>query len=373
MSEEFYLNQPRNHECIKLPGKDEKYLLKKNFLNEFFTDEDKAEARSNLGITPLLEELKQFILAKVFDEQGNITFDLEPHEDAFNKVISSAVIYNLLLKYYTKDELDQWREGLIDEINQFKESSKIEIDDSLNKNSENPVQNKAIVAVLDELNNAYLRLSASKLDKDSILNYYNIDEINHLIEELGNSSKEYTDEKADFTNYYNKQEIDTKFNQVNNGIDQLNNDYNSLNNKCNSLHENITQLDSQHNQLNESVNQLNNNVNQLNNDYNQLNEDIGQLNDKVDTLEKNTDYSSDISELLVTIEQQQDIIESLQNKIQTLEQDVEEAKNSEKTKHIFITQQEYDELGVYDKNTLYIIIENEEGSKFGDNFPLILG
>jgi len=55
-----------------------------------------------------LDELKSFISAKLFDEEGNVTFDLEPHEDAFDKVLSSAVIYNTLLKYYTKEQLDGW-------------------------------------------------------------------------------------------------------------------------------------------------------------------------------------------------------------------------------------------------------------------------
>lgn len=44
-------------------------------------------------------------------------------------------------------------------------------------------------------------------------------------------------------------------------------------------------------------------------------------------------------------------------------------------KHVFLTQEEYDNLEVKDENTLYFIKEdnNTTGWVFGDNFPIILG
>ena len=67
---------------------------------------------------------------------------------------------------------------------------------------------------------------------------------------------------------------------------------------------------------------------------------------------------------------QQDINEDIYNKIQ----EVSGGTSSEKTKHVFITQEEYDALESYEKDTLYLIIENlGEESHFGDVFPFILG
>lgn len=73
---------------------------------------------------------------------------------------------------------------------------------------------------------------------------------------------------------------------------------------------------------------------------------------------------------------QQDINEDIYNKIQEASQRVTnlEQNPSEKIKHVFITQEEYDALESYEKDTLYLIIEYHNtgsGSQFGDAFPLI--
>ena len=73
---------------------------------------------------------------------------------------------------------------------------------------------------------------------------------------------------------------------------------------------------------------------------------------------------------------QQDINEDIYNKIQEASQRVTnlEQNPSEKIKHVFITQEEYDALESYERDTLYLIIEYHNtgsGSQFGDAFPLI--
>lgn len=83
---------------------------------------------------------------------------------------------------------------------------------------------------------------------------------------------------------------------------------------------------------------------------------------------------------------QQDINEDIYNKIQeasgggtALEELAQRVTNleqnpSEKIKHVFITQEEYDALESYERDTLYLIIEYHNtgsGSQFGDTFPLI--
>lgn len=179
--QEFYLNQSLDHECFKLPEKDKKYLSKNNFLSEYFTKEDKAQVRSNLGITSLLDELKNLLLAKLFNEQGNVTFDLEPHEDAHNKVLSSSTIYNILLNYYTKEELDEWKEGIVDQLNEHNKPIELNVDEELDKDSVNPVQNRAIYEKIKNITDGYNRLSSEKVDKDQLLNYYTVDEIDDFL------------------------------------------------------------------------------------------------------------------------------------------------------------------------------------------------
>lgn len=65
-------------------------------------------------------------------------------------------------------------------------------------------------------------------------------------------------------------------------------------------------------------------------------------------------------------------IEALSQRIQELEQSPRDL-----VEHIFLTQEEYDSLTTYKKDTLYIIVEHKSsegsGSCFGDTFPLIFG
>lgn len=79
---------------------------------------------------------------------------------------------------------------------------------------------------------------------------------------------------------------------------------------------------------------------------------------------------------------QQDINEDIYNKIQeasgggtALEELTQRVTNLEQNpKHVFITQEEYDALESYERDTLYLIIEYHNtgsGSQFGDAFPLI--
>lgn len=366
--QEFYLNQSLNHECFKLPEKDKKYLLRNNFLSEYFSEQDKAQVRSNLGITSLLDELKSFILAKLFDEEGNITFDLEPHEDAFNKVLSSAVIYNILLKYYTKEELDEWREGLIRDIyNKIQElEDTIHVDDQLDENSEYPVQNKVLYQIINQINNAYSRLSQSKADKEELLNYYTADEIDQLV---GNYyTKDQTDE--------NNQSLDQKIDGINQELSQTVGDFN----------QSIDNLNNQVKQLNQSVSEVSQNIvangdnktiknkdgilstllrlhqlteqeiddNSIDSAYELQNSEGEKIGDRI-VINKQVDYS--------------DVIKQLQKQIQQLQESQQ--------KYIIIDESAYEQLTSYVQGAIYLVLEdgesvNNTGWKFGDGLPIIL-
>ena len=370
--QEFYLNQSLDHECFKLPEKDKKYLLKNNFLSEYFSERDKARVRSNLGITSLLDELKSFILAKLFDEEGNITFDLEPHEDAFDKVLSSAVIYNILLKYYTKEELDEWREGLIGDIyNKIQElKDTIHVDDQLNENSEYPVQNKVLYQIIDQINTAYSRLSQFKVDKEELLNYYTVDEIDQLIRNY------YTKDQADESNQSLDQKID--------GINQ------ELNQAVENFNQSINEVDDKVDQLNNQVEQLDQSVSQnivVNGDNKTIKKEDGilstllrlhqlteqEIND--DSIESAYELQNSEGEKVgdrIVVNKQVDysqIIEQLQEQIQQLQESQQ--------KYIIIDESAYEQLTSYVQGAIYLVLEdgesvNNTGWKLGDGLPIIL-
>lgn len=370
--QEFYLNQSLDHECFKLPEKDKKYLLKNNFLSEYFSERDKARVRSNLGITSLLDELKSFILAKLFDEEGNITFDLEPHEDAFDKVLSSAVIYNILLKYYTKEELDEWREGLIGDIyNKIQElKDTIHVDDQLNENSEYPVQNKVLYQIIDQINSAYSRLSQFKADKEELLNYYTVDEIDQLIRNY------YTKDQADESNQSLDQKID--------GINQ------ELNQAVENFNQSINEVDDKVDQLNNQVEQLDQSVSQnivVNGDNKTIKKEDGilstllrlhqlteqEIND--DSIESAYELQNSEGEKIgdrIVVNKQVDysgIIGQLQRQIQQLQESQQ--------KYIIIDESAYEQLTSYVQGAIYLVLEdgesvNNTGWKLGDGLPIIL-
>lgn len=373
--QEFYLNQSLDHECFKLPEKDKKYLLKNNFLSEYFSERDKAQVRSNLGITSLLDELKSFILAKLFDEEGNITFDLEPHEDAFDKVLSSAVIYNILLKYYTKEELDEWREGLIGDIyNKIQElEDTIHVDDQLNENSEYPVQNKVLYQIIDQINSAYSRLSQFKADKEELLNYYTVDEIDQLIRNY------YTKDQADENNQSLDQKIDGINQELNQAVENFNQSINEVDNKVN-------QLDNQVEQLNQSINKVSQNI-IVNGDNKTIKKEDGilstllrlhqlteqEIND--DSIESAYELQNSEGEKIgdrIVVNKQvdySDIIEQLQRQIQQLQESQQ--------KYIIIDESAYEQLTSYVQGAIYLVLEdgesvNNTGWKLGDGLPIIL-
>ena len=373
--QEFYLNQSLDHECFKLPEKDKKYLLKNNFLSEYFSERDKAQVRSNLGITSLLDELKSFILAKLFDEEGNITFDLEPHEDAFDKVLSSAVIYNILLKYYTKEELDEWREGLIGDIyNKIQElKDTIHVDDQLNENSEYPVQNKVLYQIIDQINSAYSRLSQFKVDKEELLNYYTVDEIDQLIRNY------YTKDQADESN----QSLDQKIDGINQELHQA---VENLNQSINEVDDKVDQLDNQVEQLNQSVSEISQNI-VVNGDNKTIKKEDGilstllrlhqlteqEIND--DSIESAYELQNSEGEKVgdrIVVNKQVDysqIIEQLQEQIQQLQESQQ--------KYIIIDESAYEQLTSYVQGAIYLVLEdgesvNNTGWKLGDGLPIIL-
>lgn len=100
--EQYYINNPLK-KCIKIPSK---YFLIENYLSELKTEKEKSQARKNLGITILLQELKNIIDNKVI-ESGGVPWDIIPTEGNTGHVLSSDVIYQTLQNYFTKEQIQE--------------------------------------------------------------------------------------------------------------------------------------------------------------------------------------------------------------------------------------------------------------------------
>lgn len=144
-----------------------KYLLKENYLSDYNSEEDQYRVLYNLGILDRLELLKNLIDSKVI-QAGGITWDSQPTSGNYDKVLSSDSVYKSLLKYYTKEEIDNITQTLWDTILQAVEE-KIKVDSSLSLNSENPVQNKVITEALNKkIDKSNLEIIINEL-KDEII------------------------------------------------------------------------------------------------------------------------------------------------------------------------------------------------------------
>lgn len=157
--QQFYLNPEKGHDCIKLPKKDPKYLLKDNFLSEFYTEEDKEKVLSNLGILLRLGSLKNLIDQKVI-EAGGVPFDEIPTEDS-NNILTSGTIYQILLNYYDRDYIDNVIQNLFDYV---------KVDNRLDKESENAIQNGVVATALEILYREIQQHSNNVRDIENRLN-----------------------------------------------------------------------------------------------------------------------------------------------------------------------------------------------------------
>lgn len=103
---EYYLNNQRSNCCV--PVKEAKCLSKQKYLSEFSTDEEKAIARLNLGITEKLDELYNYITFSNESNEGNlIKFDPNgPTPGKWNYVLSSDRLSKVLEGYALKADVE---------------------------------------------------------------------------------------------------------------------------------------------------------------------------------------------------------------------------------------------------------------------------
>lgn len=191
------------------------YLLKKNFLSEYSTEEDQQEVLYNLGILQRLNKLKQIIDNKVI-QNGGVAWDDQPTLGNTDHILSSDVLKQEFLKYYTKTQVD----NLIQQIwNRILEQIP-SVDNELSDTSENPVQNKVITQALQN------KVSRSEIE-DILGNLEGITNLLTQINEVKTSLQEESSRAQDAEqaisnrvteleehgvnpedNYYTKEQID---------------------------------------------------------------------------------------------------------------------------------------------------------------------
>ena len=107
--------------------------------------------------------------------------------------------------------------------------------------------------------------------------------------------------------------------------------------------------------------------------YNRIQEFIESLNGSEDqeVLAQLIENINDLQQQINTEKNRAEEIELyLSNRLNSLEEAI---ATKDSTKHVFLTQVQYDALVTYEKDTLYLIVENTNGSRFGDAFPLVFG
>lgn len=95
---QYYLNNGESSLICEIPDESSKYLQRKNHLSEFKTDEDKEEARDNLGITDIISKIYQSIsdidldIAKLVKDvtYSNNAITLTFYDDSTSDPISLA-------------------------------------------------------------------------------------------------------------------------------------------------------------------------------------------------------------------------------------------------------------------------------------------
>ena len=115
MIEQYYENN-NIKECVTLNPRNCEFLEKDKYLSEFATEEQKEQARQNLGIDDIVQQFKDLLNTKIF-EQGAVQWDNEPIEGNIDHVLSSDALYKVFQKYATLETLrDKWN-YLINKIN----------------------------------------------------------------------------------------------------------------------------------------------------------------------------------------------------------------------------------------------------------------
>lgn len=107
---QYFTNRSEYQGC-RIPARKPEFLEINKHLAEFSSPNAKEQARQNLGIPDIIKDLDNKIDQKVVNE-GDISWDLEPTYGNDDKILSSHVIYQTLMKYVSKENLDETTQQL---------------------------------------------------------------------------------------------------------------------------------------------------------------------------------------------------------------------------------------------------------------------
>lgn len=156
------------------------------------------------------------------------------------------------------------------------------------------------------------------------------------------------------------------------------NDIEDLKSDIESIEGNIENIRGELTDVKDDVARMKTSIDNINDKIGEVDGNIGEvlagLGNRISEIEENGESVSTLSENLEReVNRAKREENSLSDRITQLEQNPVIPSNI--TKHIFITQAQYNALESYERDTLYLIIESSGGetSHFGDTFPFILG
>ena len=222
---------------------------------------------------------------------------------------------------------------------------------------------ESIQAILDRYNQiAEFITSLGDNDNGQIL-YDILRDIADLKEFTATVESEYTELKAELTDVKDDNTlIHVILDQINDSIDTINQNIEDLGN---DIAEQLVSVNNRITATNNRIDQLDSDTQTALQDINiNLGNTVTRLNNKVDGLEETLNTETNRATEAESV---------LANRITVLEQRPS-GGGGDSTKHIFLTQAEYNALESYEVDALYLIIERtESNTHFGDRFPLIFG
>lgn len=358
---EYYINQNRR-ECS--PRKYSNPLLVDNYLSEFNTDSKKQLALENLGITGKLEILKTLIDNKVI-EIGALPWDIEPTVGHHNHILSSDSLHKYFQKYYSKEQMDNKLQAFWNEFVTYVTELSVQVDEELSELSKNAVQNRAIAKAIKLLQPLLKSgVNIKTINGESLLGEGNIQFDNIDLTDFADkqfvrdsvsiaaatfrgtydSLQELQQQEADNNDYGFVQTVESgnviynryKFNGEEWIFEYRVNTSSFTPTQWEAINSGITNID---------ILKINNLPSKQ-----QLDSSFAEKANVSDVYNKSEVYTK----------------QEVNTAIQNIKPEIN---------HVFLTQAQYDALQTYEKNTLYLIVEDieepeEVGTRFGDKFPI---
>lgn len=164
-----------------------------------------------------------------------------------------------------------------------------------------------------------------------------------------------------------------------NDIEDLKDEFESLDADIeNNIKREITDIKDDLTGVHDSIDSINTSIDNIDEKIGNIEGNIGEaltsLGTRLNSLERTSVSQETVNSLNNRIGEEISRAQGIENSLDRRISELEQNPVSNKVKHIFITQEQYEALESYERDTLYLIIESSsEVSHFGDSFPFILG